>query len=400
MASSSHTYDAAKNLTANGFTKTGYVFAGWATSTTGAIVYSNSQSVSNLTTTNGGTVNLYANWTVNAPITFNITTQSGTGISATTGTGAYNSGTTATVGCTVQSCYTFDGWYDGNTKVSSSQSYNFTVTAARTLQARATPINYTILTSSSPSAGGTTNGGGSYACGTPRTVTAAVNNNYTFLNWTENGSIVSTNASYIFTVSGNRTLVANFTQVVSPTVTTQSATNITQTSATIDYTVTAGTEAITERGVKYTKTGEGILKTATGGNATGRDFIILTGLSKDTEYSFYAYATTASGTGAVSDILTFRTLVDGTNAVETIDADKFTVYPNPAQNEIFIKSAQPIKKVEILDISGRIVISTGLTTVGVTEYSQSINLSHLPKGFYFVKILIGNQSITKKIIKK
>jgi uncharacterized repeat protein (TIGR02543 family) len=67
--------------------------------------------------------------------TYTITTSTGTGISATTGAGTYNSGATATVGCTVQSGYTFDGWYENSTKVSSSKSYNFTVTAARTLQA-------------------------------------------------------------------------------------------------------------------------------------------------------------------------------------------------------------------------------------------------------------------------
>src|SRR5262249_31169101 len=34
---------------------------------------------------------------------------------------------------------------------------------------------------------------------------------YTFVNWTENGSVVSTLASYTFTLTANRTLVANFT---------------------------------------------------------------------------------------------------------------------------------------------------------------------------------------------
>ena len=62
-ASSSHTYDEAKNLTANGFARTGYDFAGWASSETGAVAYSNSQSVTNLTASNGATVNLYAKWT-------------------------------------------------------------------------------------------------------------------------------------------------------------------------------------------------------------------------------------------------------------------------------------------------------------------------------------------------
>ena len=66
-ASSSHTYGTAKALTTNGFSKTGYSFYGWATTQAkadaGTRDYTNGQSVSNLTTTNGGTVTLYAVWT-------------------------------------------------------------------------------------------------------------------------------------------------------------------------------------------------------------------------------------------------------------------------------------------------------------------------------------------------
>ena len=65
-ASSSHTYGTAKTLTANGFSKFGHTFKGWATSldraNAGKVDYTNQASVSNLTTTNGATVNLYAVW--------------------------------------------------------------------------------------------------------------------------------------------------------------------------------------------------------------------------------------------------------------------------------------------------------------------------------------------------
>ncbi len=64
-ASSSHVFDTAKALTANGFTKTGYTFAGWATSANGSVVYSNNQSVVNLSSQNGATVTLYAKWNIN-----------------------------------------------------------------------------------------------------------------------------------------------------------------------------------------------------------------------------------------------------------------------------------------------------------------------------------------------
>ncbi|MDD3662712.1 MAG: InlB B-repeat-containing protein [Candidatus Pacebacteria bacterium] len=51
-----------KNLNANGFTRTGYTFAGWATSSTGSVVYANQASY----TMGTSNVTLYAKWTANA----------------------------------------------------------------------------------------------------------------------------------------------------------------------------------------------------------------------------------------------------------------------------------------------------------------------------------------------
>ena len=62
MANETFTYGVVKALTANTFTRTGYTFQGWATTSTGAVVYSDKQSVSNLTVTPNATVNLYAVW--------------------------------------------------------------------------------------------------------------------------------------------------------------------------------------------------------------------------------------------------------------------------------------------------------------------------------------------------
>src|SRR4029077_1894536 len=73
---------------------------------------------------------------------------------------------------------------------------------------------YTIAVSASPSAGGRVSGGGTFAAGSSDTVTATANSGYSFVNWTQNGSVVSTSASYTFTLNSNVTLVANFTTVV------------------------------------------------------------------------------------------------------------------------------------------------------------------------------------------
>ncbi|WP_420022305.1 InlB B-repeat-containing protein, partial [Bacteroides uniformis] len=49
-------------------------------------------------------------------------------------------GSSCTVTARANSGYSFDGWYEGSSKVSSSASYTFTVSSNRTLTAKFTAI--------------------------------------------------------------------------------------------------------------------------------------------------------------------------------------------------------------------------------------------------------------------
>ena len=80
MFSSSHVYNTDKNLTLNGFTRSGYDFLGWSTDPSAITpTYTNGQSVKNLTTVNNGTVTLYAVWRVTAPSNVRFTSAAATG---------------------------------------------------------------------------------------------------------------------------------------------------------------------------------------------------------------------------------------------------------------------------------------------------------------------------------
>ena len=76
---------------------------------------------------------------------------------------------------------------------------------------------FSINAVSNPTTGGTIIGAGNYDMNVTCTLTATANEGYTFVNWTENGEVVSTNATYTFTVTGNRNLVANFSEIIVPT---------------------------------------------------------------------------------------------------------------------------------------------------------------------------------------
>ena len=147
--------------------------------------------------------------------TYTITTTASPSNAGTiTGAGSYASGSTCTLRATPNSGYRFVNWLENGTSVSTNATYSFTVTGNRNLVAvfDVAPTNYTITATANPSNGGSVDGGGTYASGSTCTLRASANSGYTFVNWTKNGTQVSTNPNYSFTVTGNASYVANFEQ--------------------------------------------------------------------------------------------------------------------------------------------------------------------------------------------
>lgn len=127
----------------------------------------------------------------------------------TTGDGVYANGTPIIVMAANNPGFAFVNWTENGLEVSASANYPFTVVANRTLVANFIPT-YTVATSASPVAGGTTSGDGVFNSGTSVTVVATPNPGYGFVNWTEGGGEVSLSASYTFTLQTDRTLMAHF----------------------------------------------------------------------------------------------------------------------------------------------------------------------------------------------
>jgi hypothetical protein len=71
------------------------------------------------------------------------------------------------------------------------------------------------------------------------------------------------------------------------------------------------------------------------------------------------------------------------------------VYPNPASDEIFIKSETNLTSVKIYDIFGREVICS----MHLQPNSISINIRNLAAGSYHILINDGNLSTHKQFIK-
>ena len=109
MANESFVYGTPKALTINTFTRTGYTFVGWATSSSATTsTYDDGEEVSNLTTTSGGTVNLYAVWQANA-YTVKFNKNGGTGTMANE-TFTYGVAKALTANAFQRVNYRFIGW--------------------------------------------------------------------------------------------------------------------------------------------------------------------------------------------------------------------------------------------------------------------------------------------------
>jgi len=137
-----------------------------------------------------------------------------------------------------------------------------------------------------------------YPANTAASVTATAFNNYKFVNWTKNGTVVSTDNPYTFTVTKDIELVANFENNV---------------------------------GIEELRMANGELK----------------------------------------------------------------IYPNPTTGELKIENGElKIESVEISDTYGKNIFNFQFSTF------NSIDISHLPAGIYFVKIRTEAGEVVKKVVKE
>ena len=108
MSEQAFVYDTAQGLETNKFTKEGYTFKGWSTTTDGQVVYADGESVKNLTSVPNETVTLYAVWEANAySVEFNANSGTGTMPSQAF---VYDTAQALETNRFTKEGYTFKGW--------------------------------------------------------------------------------------------------------------------------------------------------------------------------------------------------------------------------------------------------------------------------------------------------
>lgn len=208
------------------------------------------------------------------------------------------------------------------------------------------------------------------AVGTTCLIKAIANTDYTFTNWTENGSVVSTNPIISFQVTNNRNLVANF-------------------SPTIYHQVTATTDP----------EGSGII---TGDNTYTHGESVTMSVTPNANYVFLNWTENgeivSENPSFTFNITTDRNFVAHLEYYDFIDENDdipVSIYPNPAYQTLSIKSGEPIETIEVLTPTGTLVRSqTG------DSNNLELNIDDLPTGIYFIRLTSGKEVLTRTFVKK
>jgi len=139
----------------------------------------------------------------------------------TTGSGFHAVGNVATLTATPAPGYAFVNWTENGVPVDGNATFSLPMEVNHSLVAHFTQnaavAAWTLTTTSTPLAGGTTLGAGSYANGTSVTVSATPSGGFLFKRWMDGATTLTTSANYTFEISSNRTLTANFVPAYSVT---------------------------------------------------------------------------------------------------------------------------------------------------------------------------------------
>jgi len=259
-------------------------------------------------------------------------------------------------------------------------------------------LKFSVTASADPTGMGSVQGGGYYFTEEQVTVSATANEGYRFVNWTENGTEVSTLANYVFNAGTNRTLIAHFeeeppvvpeTLIIENTVLNSGEEDCFN--ATLDITVAGGVNQVA------------FLSGSTATLIAGNSIRFLPGFHAFNGSAVSAYITTnntfctpfqpdlffAPVTEKSSEVVaTGNTLFlnDGT--------DKLKVYPNPCKNR-FTVEYKPISgktNLSIFDLSGKKIQS-----IEISEPNNKVEISNLNKGIYLIALKNKNGVFTSRV---
>ena len=338
------------------------------------------------------------------------------------GTGIYPYKETVYLQAIPASGYVFTHWVEEDRILSTNPEFSFSSDGNHSIEAVFNESEVTVTLESSPAAGGSLTGAGTYPNGTEVTVNATENYSYRFLHWQKDGEIISQEENYTFTATEPTLLTAVFDQPVITIATTVEAEGTASISGdgAHAYKDTVTITATPEEGysfVSWQENGEVVSEDSTlsfvattdrslvahteqkyyeisvtafprvGGSVTGgsvfphgatvtvqasatEGYVFLNWteggelISEETEFSFAAIAD-------LDLIANFESVL----AVEELP-EGLLIYPNPAKRVLIIDWLD-FDKAELLDLNGKTLL---------TSQDNRIDLQHISPGTYLLRI--------------
>jgi hypothetical protein len=352
------TYQQGQSCTVHATANTGYTFTNWTEN--GNVVSTNA----NYTFTVTGNRTLVANFTLQQ-YTITALVDPSQWAGGVEGGGVYTYGQSCTLTATPTVPYIFVNWTKNGIQVSTNATYTFTVTESATYVAHFVVETFTITAFANPTEGGVVTGSGTYEMLDECTVTATANEGYNFVNWTENGNVVSNEAAYTFAVTGDRTLVANFELMT--------------------FEITASADPIEAASIS-----------GAGTYNYGEEVTLTFDRNED-----WAFQNWTENGDVVSEEMTYtfiatenRNLVANFLFTEGIGENSIAanVYPNPAKGE-FTLEGEGLNHVRIVNAYGQTVYNAK-----VEGEQVRIDLSNVAKGIYMMHIEAESGQTVRKIV--
>ncbi len=89
-------------------------------------------------------------------------------------------------------------------------------------------------------------------------------------------------------------------------------------------------------------------------------------------------------------------VVTFSEGVEDLFVPNVTIYPNPANDKVYIETEDEIEEIVVYDVYGRI---QNLRNSETQKLSNSVDVADLNSGIYFVKVKTENGNVVKRIVK-
>jgi M6 family metalloprotease-like protein len=291
------------------------------------------------------------------------------------GGGIYLKGTLVTATATAFPGYQFLCWKMMNETVSTENIYSFILNQTTNLEAVFTPPifeQYSISLDALPAEGGQVLGSGNYYRHTLATVFAIPYAGWIFDSWQENGSILSRQPGFTFTVMKSYNLTAVFRQIIQ-VMATASPPEAGFTSGGGDY--LTGNEAIIQA---YGNPGWKFSKWIMNGTV----------LSPDSVFSFFPD----------NDCSLQAQFIPALSAYE-MNASSWRVSPNPAStfSSIEYPPQERIREIRICNAEGRLISQIENTPL---DNPVQLNLTSFLPGAYFIHVLTEDGTVhMEKLVK-